>query len=233
MRGLIYHPKATRRAPRPTDFVLERDQVELRGVCVNPGRPRGLIYFGGNAERVENWAAPFAAAFPEHTSYLVAYRGYGASSGNPTQRDLIEDAIALHEVVDGKHPGSGVDSIGRSLGSAVAMQVCARVDIRRLVLVTPLDSAVAVASDFLPAWAARLLIADSWDSVAAARDVNTQTLILRAGQDKTILPPRTDALVAVMPSARVVDFPTADHGTIAEEAGFLREVHVFLRGNVG
>ena len=230
-RRLIYHPKGTRRDPRPTDFVLTRGNIELRGTAVNPGRRRGLIYFGGNAEGVERWSAPFAAAFPDHTIYLVAYRGYGASSGRPTQRHLVGDAIALHELAAARHPQAGIDVIGRSLGSAVAMQVCARAEVRRLVLVTPLDSAVAVAEDQLPSWAARLLIRDRWDSVAASPDVRVPTLILRAGSDTTILPPRTDALVSAMPSARVVAFSSADHGTITEQADYLREIQAFLQGD--
>ncbi len=52
-------------------------------VLRRPG-PRALIYFGGNAEDVSLNLPAFAAAFPAHTLYLVNYRGYGGSSGRPS-----------------------------------------------------------------------------------------------------------------------------------------------------
>ena len=191
-----------------------------------------MIYFGGNAEDVENRAARFSSAFPGHTVYLVAYRGYGASGGKPTQRDIVGDGIALHAIVAGHHP-DGVDVIGRSLGSAVAMQVCARATVRRLVLVTPLDSAVAVAEHHLPTWAARLLIADRWDSISAARDLDATTLVVRAGKDQTIPPACTSALVAVLPAARIIDFPEADHDSVVETEGYLEAIEAFLADDKG
>jgi hypothetical protein len=36
---------------------------------------------GGNGEGLDWLVEPLSSNFPDHTSYLVAYRGYGASEG--------------------------------------------------------------------------------------------------------------------------------------------------------
>ena len=60
---------------------------------------RAVLYFGGNAEDVSSGMAELAAAFPEHAVYAMHYRGYGRSTGKPTEAALHSDAIALHDEV--------------------------------------------------------------------------------------------------------------------------------------
>ena len=90
---------------------------------VNPGRDRVLVYFGGNGERLDPWRDVVAHHFPDHTTYLMAYRGYGASDGEPSQQTLSADAVALVDHVTERHSRAPVDVLGRSLGSGVAMHV--------------------------------------------------------------------------------------------------------------
>ncbi len=87
-RGLLYHPEATWLVKQSPDFELSRDGVKLRGWVVNPGQPKALLYFGGNGERVEDTRAELAQWLPDRTIYVVPYRGYGASEGEPTEAAL-------------------------------------------------------------------------------------------------------------------------------------------------
>ena len=48
-------------------------------VVARPGS-RALLYFGGNADDVAGHIDSFVDAFPEHSLYLVDYRGYGGGS---------------------------------------------------------------------------------------------------------------------------------------------------------
>ena len=94
-RRLIYMPESSRPVRQAPDFVLPQDGVMLRGWVVNPGKTRALLYFGGNGERIEDLREDFSSGFPDRTIYLLPYRGYGASSGEPSESALIEDALAL------------------------------------------------------------------------------------------------------------------------------------------
>lgn len=228
IRELVYPRRGTRVDADTTTYSLEVGATMLRGWVLNPGRDRALVYFGGNGERLDLSQQVFADRFPDHTTYLMAYRGYGASDGLPSQHSLSDDAVALLDHVAGRHPGSLVDVMGRSLGSAVAVHVATRRELAHLVLVTPFDSLVATAEDLFPGLPAARLIQDRWDSAAVAPEVRAPVLVLRAGQDAIVRPPRTDALVTILPDPVVVSFADADHATISEETAYWTSVSLFL-----
>ena len=229
-RRLVYPAAGTRVPAESTDLELRRSGVSLRGWEVNPGRERALVYYGGNGEGLD-WLVPeLGARFPDHTSYLLAYRGYGASDGTPSERVLTQDALAVHDHAAARHPGP-VDVVGRSLGSGVAMQVAVRRDVERLVLVTPFDSLVATAADLFPRLPVRLLLNDRWDSAAVAHRLRARVLVVRAGRDDVVRPPRTDRLLHALPAdTRVLDLPDAEHATLHEDPAYWPEIEDFLAG---
>jgi pimeloyl-ACP methyl ester carboxylesterase len=229
-RRLVYPSRQTRLPADGTTLRLRVGRVDLRGWEVNPGQHRALLYFGGNGEGVE-WLRPvLAERFPGHTSYLLAYRGYGASGGRPSQRALTADAVALHDHAAVRHPGAPVDVIGRSLGSGVATQVAVRRPVKRMVLVTPFDSLAATAADLFPRLPVRHLVHDRWDSAAVAPRLRTRVLVVRAGRDELVRPARTDRLLEALPAGtRVVDLPAADHVDLVDDPAFWPAVTGFLR----
>ncbi|MCG2760630.1 MAG: hypothetical protein L6407_05410 [Candidatus Delongbacteria bacterium] len=64
----------------------------LRGWVVNKGKEKAIIYYGGNAEVIEENIDYFREILPEFTLYLINYRGYGESDGKPTEENLYNDA---------------------------------------------------------------------------------------------------------------------------------------------
>jgi pimeloyl-ACP methyl ester carboxylesterase len=227
-RRLVYPGGPTRVPAERTDLALRVDGVTLRGWEVNPGRDRALVHYGGNGEGLD-WLVPeHRRRFPDHTSYLVAYRGYGASEGTPGERALTTDALAVFDHAAARH-GGRVDVIGRSLGSGVAMQVAVRRRVERLVLVTPFDSLVATAADLYPWLPVRHLLQDRWDSAAVAPRVRARVLVVRAGRDVVVRPSRTDALVeALPPGTAVLDLPDAEHASLHEDPAYWPALQEFL-----
>jgi pimeloyl-ACP methyl ester carboxylesterase len=227
-RRLIYPSAGTRLPADRTDLELRVDGVSIRGWEVNPGRDRALVYYGGNGEGLD-WLVPeLGDRFPEHTSYLVAYRGYGASEGKPSERVLLADALAVLDHAAARHAGP-VDVVGRSLGSGVAVQVAVRRRVERLVLITPFDSLVATATDLFPRLPVRHLLQDRWDSAAVAHRLRARVLVVRAGRDAVVRPPRTDRLLEVLPAdTAVLDLPDAEHGTLHEDPAYWPMIVDFL-----
>ena len=76
------------------------------------------------------------------------YRGYGGSSGKPTEHDLRQDALAVYNYVSTRH--SEILLVGRSLGSSIAIGVAAQVNPTGLVLITPFDSIQNIAKQVVP-----------------------------------------------------------------------------------
>lgn len=229
-RDLIYYPAATAVAATATDFKLVREGLTLRGWRLNPGKARALIYFGGNAERLEASREEFARLFPERTVYLLPYRGYGASEGEPGEPALLGDALALYDEVQARHPTAAVAVIGRSLGSGVASYVAARRPVEKLVLVTPFDSLAEVAQAHYPIFPVRLLMRDRYRSTEYLPRYHGPLLVLRAGRDEVVPPANTDRLLATLTrKPQVVDFPQAGHNGISQEPGYPAALRDFLR----
>jgi uncharacterized protein len=227
-RRLVYPGRATRVGAEQTDLALTVGSVTLRGWEVNPGRERALVYYGGNGEGLD-WLVPvLGRLLPDHTSYLVAYRGYGASDGTPGERVLTSDALAVFDHAAARHR-LPVDVMGRSLGSGVAMQVAVRRPVERLVLVTPFDSLVATAADLFPRLPVRLLLRDRWDSASVAPGLRARVLVIRAGRDVVVRPERTDRLLEVLPDdTSVVDLPGAEHASLHEDPAYWPAIVDFL-----
>ena len=208
---------------------LKSEAGELKGLVVNPGMPKALIYFGGNGEQVERNVDFFIKCLPRHSVYLFPYRGYGGNPGSPSQDGLFADALLLEAFVKSRH--SAVSLMGRSLGSGVAVHVASKRPIEKLLLVTPYDSIANVAAAKYPVFPVRWLLKDPFDSVAYAANVNAAVKILIASDD-TIIPPVHSRALAMSfkhrPSVKYIE--GADHNTISsareyelESCGFLNQ----------
>jgi pimeloyl-ACP methyl ester carboxylesterase len=172
-RGMIYFPPPqTVRMPANTDTLRVAD-AELK-LTVRPGLGRdALLYFGGNAEDVAMNLADFTETFPDHALYLLHYRGYGGSSGSPSEEALHADALALFDKVRATH--ERVLVIGRSLGSGVAVRLASVRPVTALALVTPFDSIEAIAAQHYPWVPVNWLLHDKYESWRHAPQVRSIT----------------------------------------------------------
>lgn len=228
-RQMIYYPGATRVDAHATDYTLISDGVTLRGWRLNSSKGKALIYFGGNAERLETSREEFARLFPDRTIYLLSYRGYGASEGKPDQTALFGDALALYDHVSAQHPNAPIAIIGRSLGSGVASYVASRRPVERLALVTPFDSLAAVGQSHYPAFPVRWLMRDRYESTRYLPQYRGPLLVLRAGRDEVIPAANTDKLLASLKNRpQVIDFPQADHNDISQDPRYAEALRNFL-----
>ena len=85
----------------------------------------------------------------------MSYRGYGGSTGTPTEQGLIEDARAAYAFAAERYPGR-IALWGESLGTGVAVALAAEKPVTHVILDAPYTSTVDVAADALlvPAGAA-------------------------------------------------------------------------------
>ncbi len=183
-RALIYRPTPAVAAAGYERITVPSGAEQLSVWRVNPGRAPATIYFGGNAEAVLGNADEFGRWFPDRTAYLVNYRGYGGSTGRPTEAGLYQDALAVFDRVAAEH--SPIAVIGRSLGSGVATYLAVERPVGRLVLVTPFDSVERIAQELYPLYPMSLLLKDKFDSLTRAKAIDVPTLLLIAAEDQMI-----------------------------------------------
>lgn len=227
-RSLLYFPQP-RAFGGPADTQILKAAGADLVVSVRPrAGPKALLYFGGNAEDVSASLASFAGAFPDYAIYMLHYRGYGGSSGKPTEQSLHADAGALFDKVRLDHPEIAV--IGRSLGSGVAVRLATGRPVSRLVLVTPYDSIQEIAAQQFPYFPVRWLLTDKFESWRYAPTIRVPTLLLQAEHDEVIPGTSTERLHAAFASgvaARVI-IRGAGHNTISDSPQYLDAIRAAL-----
>ena len=228
---LLYLPTVEWKTLQVKALRIPCDQAVLKVWQLHGDAGPALIYFGGNAEDVAANLADFDAAFPDRTLYLVNYRGYGGSTGSPSESALIADAQVVYDFIRPQHDRIAV--MGRSLGSGVATALANARVVERLVLVTPYDSIVNVAGDHFRWIPVRWLLRDRYDSAQRIRSIRAPVLVLIAENDEVVFRARSDALVAAIPAAlrHTVVIPRATHNDISSFDEYLPAVHGFLAGH--
>ena len=209
-------------------FELNNEDVTLKGWVLNENRPQAIIYFGGNAERVEVNIPEFQSTFADQSVYLVPYRGYGKSGGTATEDNLYSDALAIYDEVVKTH--AVIHVIGRSIGTGVATYLASVRKVDRLILVTPFDSMVNLAREFYPLFPVGLLLFDQYDSASRVAQLESQTLVMVAGNDEIVPRQNTERLLSAFRSdhltVRVID--RATHNSISAYPEYLKTLVEFV-----
>jgi uncharacterized protein len=225
---LLYLPTPDSPGPGAHALRIGRGAATLKVWELHGAAQPALIYFGGNAEDVGANIPDFDAAFPERAVYLVNYRGYGGSSGRPSEAALIADAEAIYDSLRARHEPIAV--IGRSLGSGVAVALAARRPVERLVLVTPFDSLANVAADHFFWLPVRYLVRDRYDSAGSIGQVRAPTLVVVAEHDEVVFRARSDALIAAVspPLRHTLLVPGATHNDVSFHPVYFQSLREFL-----
>ena len=121
------------------------------------------------------------------------YRGFGDNDGTPTEEGLYADALTAYQYLTGVRnvAQSRVIVAGRSLGTAVAVDLATRVRPAGLLLFSPIDSVPSAAARLYPWAPARWLSAYRFDSRAKAAHVTSPVLVIHGSGDRYL--PLADA----------------------------------------
>lgn len=184
----------------PARLVLEPDKnVALQGMLFAPknGRSKGLVIgFGGNAQDAEELGQDLAARFSDLHVAVFHYRGYGPSTGKPSEQAVLADALTIFDMLKAKLEPEAVFAYGVSLGSGVAAYLADQRPLSGVFLITPYDSIEAVAKASYPWLPVGLLLKHRFRSIDFLRDNSTPIAIIAAEMDEVVTPDRTDALRA-------------------------------------
>ncbi|MCK8818064.1 hypothetical protein MWH28_11915 [Natroniella sulfidigena] len=166
------------------------DGIRLHGWLVKAAEEKKtplLIYFGGNAEEVSG-VIEEEERFEGYSLLLVNYRGYGLSEGQPDEDKILNDALYLHdhftslESID----SDNVLTMGRSLGTGVAVHLAANRDLTGVILISPYDSIKNLTQDIFPFLPMELILKHEFDSIAKASDLEEPVLMLTAEDDRIV-----------------------------------------------
>lgn len=151
-----------------------------------------VIVFHGNAGNMADRLI-HAKSFHQmgYSVLLVEYRGYGRSTGRPSERGTYLDAEAAWAYLAetrGEPPGR-IILYGESLGGAVAIELAARHTPAALVVECTFTSLADVAAIHYPLIPARWLLVHRYESERKVGRITCPKLFLH-GQDDTLVPMR-------------------------------------------
>jgi fermentation-respiration switch protein FrsA (DUF1100 family) len=220
-RSLMYHPERVRTPPDVAGLLDARELVldtadgeKLIAWYVPPrdGRPL-VLYFHGNAGALQHRVERFRALTAAGNGLLaLSYRGYGGSTGSPSEAGLIADAEAAYRFALVHAPAERIVAFGESLGSGVAIALAATHKVGAVVLEAPFTSAADVGAAvywFLPV---RLLMRDPFYSDRRIGEVKVPLLILHGTLDRVVPMKLSERLYALANEPkRFVRFNNAGH----------------------
>ena len=226
-RKLLYYP--TRKIPHNfPQFKLVNQNESIEVIVLNEGKNEALLYFGGNAESVIYNAEDFLTSFPLHTVYLLNYRGYGQSSGHPTEKGIFSDALLLFDKVQEKH--NNISVIGRSLGSGVAAYLASKRSLHKMALITPYDSIESLGQSKFIIFPVFMLLKDKYDSLSRVKHIQAKTIALVAENDEVIPKKHSLRLINAFPPEQisVKIIKNSGHNDISFKEEYYRHLEDFF-----
>lgn len=166
------------------------DGEALDGWFVPAAKARGtLLFFHGNAGNISHRLRSIADFHALGLAVLIVdYRGYGASTGEPTEDGTYADATAAWRYLT-ETRGVAADRIvlfGRSLGGAVAANLASRVRPAGLILESAFTSAPDLAAEYYWFVPARWLTRFRYDNRAALAAIDCPVLVIHSRQDEIV-----------------------------------------------
>jgi len=194
-RAMMYFPETIHTTPAAAGLP-QAEEVKLTTsdgehiiawhVPPRDGKPV-ILYLHGNGGALRYRVERFTRLITDGIGIVaVEYRGYGGSSGSPSERGLIADAEAGYAFAAAHYPAQQIVVWGESLGSGVAVALAAEKPVGRVILEAPFTSAAAVAAKHYWYVPVKLLMSDQFHSDARIGKVTAPLLILHGAKDQTV-----------------------------------------------
>ena len=202
-------------------WLTARDGVRLNAWWIPaPAGSFVTVFFHGNGGNLTHRVPHMRAIASAGSSLLILdYRGYGKSSGAPSESGLYADADAAYEWLIGQgYSPKRIVIQGESLGTAVAVELAARKTCAGVVLEAPFNSASQVAAGILPLVGP--LVMRQFDSKQRIGKIQTPLLVMHGDRDE-VIPYRLgrDLYDAAPEPKSFWTAPGAHHNDLVEVAG--------------
>ncbi len=203
-KGLIFHPGKSNDSATPDIYGIEYDDVIFKtedGLNLNgwfvPGKKSSpdadlhtLLWFHGNAgninRRLDNIKMIYERV-PVNV-FIIDYRQYGRSEGKVTEEGTYIDARAALAYLHSRDDINNEKIIffGRSLGSAVAVELALNEKCRALILETPFTSILEMGKKLYPYLPVSLLLQTKYDTLSKIGNIKVPILVMHGDQDKLV-----------------------------------------------
>lgn len=198
----------------------------------NSEADKTMIYFHGNAGNAsERLPDAIDMATLGSNVLLLDYRGYGLSSGSPSEEGIYLDGrAALNFLIQEKDLDSTAAFLfGRSLGSAVAVDIAQEYPFAGMILITPISSGRDVAQNAGLGSAASVM-GNPFNNTKKIAGFTAPILLIHGDSDEVLPMEMSQKLVeAAQSKTHLVILPGAGHNTIIQvnKANFYAPIQAF------
>ncbi|WP_151704271.1 alpha/beta hydrolase [Nitrincola alkalilacustris] len=198
MQGCMVHVPSKHLVATPADAglgyedltLITADNETLHAWYIPAPAARGdLLFMHGNAGNISHRLTSIGQFHRMGLNVLIVdYRGYGKSSGKPSEQGLYRDAEAAYRwLVEerGVVPGRIV-VFGRSLGAAVAAHVAAEKPVGALILESGFTSVPDLGAEIYPFLPVRQLSRYQYDTREKLSRISVPVLVIHSPQDDIV-----------------------------------------------
>ncbi|MBT6434533.1 MAG: alpha/beta hydrolase [Deltaproteobacteria bacterium] len=170
-------------------FFEAEDGVTTHGWFLkNESSDKVLVYYHGNAGSIADrfeWGCQLTQAGV--SVLMVEYRGYGKSSGKPSEKGFYRDIEAVWQWLTGAAGFSSHDIVlyGKSLGGAVATELALRHEPGALVLQSTFTSIPDMAQKLIPG-VPKFLVPTKMDSLKKLPSIRCPVMVVHSQQDEIV-----------------------------------------------
>ncbi len=241
-RSQIYYPQRFLEAtPHTLGLDYEEvaftasDGVRLHGWWVPAGPSRAtLIFCHGNAGNISHRLESIRVFNSLGLNvFIFDYRGYGQSSGKPSEAGTYLDAEAAYDYVakNLRIPPERIVIFGRSLGGAIAVQLALDRAAAALVCEASFTSTVELGKRIYPYLPVKFLVFDRYDSISKVGEIKTPKLFIHSTEDELVPYKQGRRLYeAAAPPKEFLEISGSHGGGFLEDEGeYQRGLSAFLR----
>lgn len=193
------------RLPGAEAIILTTDDGERLNAWWKPPRTEAdpvYLYLHGNGANLSRRAGRFQRMTDDGAGLLaVSWRGYGGSSGSPSEAGLRLDGAAAYDWLMARLPPARLILFGESLGTGVAIRLAAERRAALLVLDSPYASIVGLGALRFPILPVAWLSRDPFRSIDLAPKVTIPVIAQHCSRDWVIPLSESQRLMAAFPAA--------------------------------
>jgi hypothetical protein len=169
------------------------DGVGINGWFVPSGRANAptVLFLHGNAGNISHRFEKLAVFRQLGADvFIIDYRGYGRSEGRPDEIGTYRDAQAAYRYLTGGAPGQRalparqIIAYGESLGSAVAVDLAAKMPVGGVIIEEAFTSIGDVGQKMFPFLPVRWLVRNKYDTLSKIGRINAPLLMFHSRQDE-------------------------------------------------
>ena len=181
-----------------------------------------VLYFHGNTGGVSLYA-PVATDFTSkgYEVWMLDYPGFGKSTGPFSEKKLYENALVFYKLARSRRKPAQIVLYGKSMGTAIAAQLAAVRDCRRLILESPAYSLTSVARRYLFLYPVGMMLHYHFPTNEYLPAVTAPITIFQGDADRTVPYGNASRLKPLLkPGDEFVTVPGGGHNDLRDKPLF-------------